>query len=190
MKPVSSDPGQNGQSGQSGQNAETSTRTGMAATRPLPALLPLLLLLAMAMPMLVLYAMGALGPMLLPAWQIQAGQLGWISSTSFALAAVLSLWAGRVVAQLGARRSLIALFLALALAYALMISLHGFAGVVLALAVGSLAQALCNPATNLLIAQQVPAAHKARVVGLKQAGVQLAALFAGLVLPAMAQQWG
>jgi len=61
---------------------------------------------------------------------------------------------------------------------------------VAATAICGIAQALANPVTNLLIAQQVPAEKKAAVAGLKQSGVQLAALFAGLALPAVATHYG
>ncbi|MEW2972546.1 MFS transporter [Pseudomonas juntendi] len=44
--------------------------------------------------------------------------------------------------------------------------------------------------TNLLIAEQFPVAERAATVGFKQAGVQVSALFAGLLLPLLAQYLG
>lgn len=152
--------------------------------------LSLILLLAMALPMLMLYAVGALAPLLLDAWQIAPAALGWVNLASFGLAALLSLFAGALVARLGGKLSLVLLFLLLALAYGLMISLPGFGGVLAAVAIGGVAQALCNPATNLLIARQIAPTARAGVVGFKQAGVQCAALFAGLALPLLAHAWG
>jgi MFS family permease len=72
-----------------------------------------------------------------------------------------------------------------------MVTVQNFYGLIAAVGVCGIAQALANPVTNLLIAQQVPPEKKAMVVGLKQAGVQLSALFAGLVLPgiAIATSW-
>ena len=61
---------------------------------------------------------------------------------------------------------------------------------VLALTVCGIAQALANPVTNLLIAERVEPAFKAAVVGLKQSGVQVSALFAGALLPGLALGFG
>jgi CP family cyanate transporter-like MFS transporter len=110
--------------------------------------------------------------------------------SSFGVAAVLSLWAGAFVDRIGSRYALIALFSAVASAFTLIAAIENFYGLVAAAALCGVAQALANPVTNLLIAQQVPPAEKAKVVGLKQSGVQLAALFAGLVLPGVAFDYG
>jgi predicted MFS family arabinose efflux permease len=85
---------------------------------------------------------------------------------------------------------LIVLFSAIATAFTLIAVIENYYGLVAATALCGVAQALANPVTNLLIAQQVPSAEKAKVVGLKQSGVQLAALFAGLVLPGVAFEYG
>lgn len=148
------------------------------------------LTLAMTLPMLILYAIGALGPFLVRDLHIRPGLLGYATMSTFGLAAVLSPWAGPVVDRLGSRRALGALFYAVALAYTLIVMIPGFSGVVAAVAVCGVAQALANPVTNLLIAQRVPPAKKAFVVGLKQSGVQIGALLAGLVLPGIATAFG
>jgi predicted MFS family arabinose efflux permease len=144
------------------------------------------LTLAMTLPMLILYAIGALGPLLVRDLQIRPGMLGYVTMSTFGLAALLSPWSGPAVDWLGSRRALSLLFFAVAVAYALIAAAPGFAGVVGAVAICGVAQALCNPATNLLIAQRVPPQKRAFVVGLKQSGVQLGALFAGFALPVMA----
>lgn len=148
------------------------------------------LTLAMALPMFGLYAVGVLGPTLSRDLQIAPDSLGLFTLGTFGLAAVLSPWAGPIVDRLGAQRGLVLLFLTVALTYGLMVGMPGFGALVAVGTVGGVAQALCNPVTNLIIAQQVPPAQKAQVVGLKQAGVQLAALFAGLALPAAASHLG
>ncbi len=148
------------------------------------------LTLAMALPMLVLYAVGVLGPHIVRDLGIAPGSLGAFTLGSFGVAALLSLAAGPLVQRIGARRGLFGLFLAVAAAYAAVALWPGFGGLLAAMAIAGVAQALCNPVTNLLIAQQTEPAARARIVGLKQAGVQGAALFAGLVLPAAAQQFG
>ncbi|WP_323120359.1 MFS transporter [Burkholderia alba] len=152
--------------------------------------LSVMLTLAMMLPMLILYAIGTLGPYLVRDLRIEPGWLGYVTMGTFALAALLSLGAGPLVDRLGARRALAVLFHSVALAYLLIVALPGFGGIVGAAAICGIAQALCNPVTNLLIAQRVAPSRKAFVVGFKQSGVQLGALFAGLVLPAMAIRFG
>lgn len=150
----------------------------------------LVLVFAMALPMLVLYATSTLGPLLGPDLRFEPALLGYLVMSSFGLAAVLSLWAGAFVDHIGSRNALIVLFSAIASAFTLIASVESYYGLVAATAICGVAQALANPVTNLLIAQQVLPAQKAKIVGLKQAGVQLAALFAGLVLPGIAFAYG
>ena len=149
-----------------------------------------LLVCAMALPMLVLYTVSALGPFLAPDLDIDPSQLAYLITSAFGVAAVLSLWAGAVVDRIGSRRALQLLFLTIAVAFSFTLIVPNFAGLVAAVAICGIAQALANPVTNLLIAQRVAAKKRAKLVGLKQSGVQLAALFAGLVLPAVALTWG
>jgi MFS family permease len=148
------------------------------------------LVFAMAMPMLVLYAISALGPFLTRDLHFKPELLGYLVMSSFGLAALLSLWAGALVDRVGSRSSLIVLFSAVALAFTLIATVESFYGLIAATAICGIAQALANPVTNLLITQQVPTENKAKAVGLKQAGVQLAALFAGLVLPGISSRYG
>lgn len=145
---------------------------------------------AMALPMLIFYAIGTLGPLLVADLGIAPHWLGWLLMSAFGLAALLSLWAGPLVNRLGTRRALALLFWATLAGYGLLVSLPGFAGVLLALAICGVAQALANPVTHLLVAECVEARSKAALVGLKQSGVQVSALFAGLVLPALAGHLG
>lgn len=148
------------------------------------------LVFAMTLPMLVLYAISTLGLLLSQDLGFKAELLGYLIMSSFGLASLLSLWAGAVVDKFGSRYSLMMLFMVIAVAFSLIISVQDFYGLLAAAAVCGIAQALANPVTNLLIAEQVPPKKKAGVVGLKQSGVQLAALFAGLVLPSIAFAYG
>ncbi|WCM94900.1 MFS transporter [Acidovorax sp. NCPPB 2350] len=154
------------------------------------AALAWVLVAAMALPMLVLYAVGTLGPLMARDLGMAPGALGWITFAAFGVAAVLSPWAGPLVQQWGCRRSLVLLFAAAACAYAAMALAPGLGLLACAVALDGVAQALCNPVTNLLIARQVRAEHRPWMVGVKQAGVQAAALFAGALLPTLALWWG
>lgn len=154
-----------------------------------PGLLAVLML-AMALPMLVLYAVGALGPQLVADLGVDRTELGVLPATAFAVAAVLSLWSGRMVDRLGTRGAAAALFLVAAVSFAAMASAGGFGLLLAAIALCGVAQALSNPVTNRVIAERIPARARGAVVGIKQSGVQLAALVAGLGLPPVAAAWG
>ncbi|MEH1014423.1 MFS transporter [Micromonospora sp. CPCC 206060] len=150
-----------------------------------------LLTLGMAFPMLVLYALGVLGPQLVDDLTVSRSTLGSLVSASFGVAAVGSLWAGAVVDRIGVRAALALLFVVSGTASLLMFASTGVALLAVAVSVSGLAQALANPATNRTIVVQLPAPHRAAATGLKQSGVQLAALAAGLCLPplALATNW-
>lgn len=155
-----------------------------------PTGLVVVLTLAMALPMLVLYAVGALGPQLVIDWGISRTQLGFLPATGFAVAAVLSLWSGRIVDRLGTHSATTILFLVVAVSFTAMSFAGGFGLLVAAIALCGVAQALSNPVTNRIIAERIPARARGVVVGIKQSGVQLAALAAGLGLPPVAALWG
>ncbi len=140
--------------------------------------------------MLLLYAVSSLGPILIKELEISAGFLGYVILGSFGVASLLSLFAGNQLKRWGSRNALITIFLMVALSFGLMIFVSGYQGLMLAAVCCGIAQALANPATNLLITEKVSKSDRAFVVGLKQSGVQIAALFAGMVLPFLAIHWG
>ncbi|MGH3864783.1 MAG: MFS transporter [Pseudonocardiaceae bacterium] len=152
--------------------------------------LVVVLTLAMALPMLVLYAIGALGPQLVSGLGVDRTELGVLPAAGFAVAAVLSLWAGRIVDRVGTRGAGATLFVVVAVSFAMMALAGGLGLLVVAVATCGIAQALANPVTNRIIAERVPAQARGTVVGIKQSGVQLAALAAGVGLPPIAAVWG
>jgi CP family cyanate transporter-like MFS transporter len=152
--------------------------------------LRIVLVLAMALPMLVLYAVSTLGLVLSRDLEFPPARLGFLVMSSFGLASLLSPWAGAFVDRRGSRIGLMLLFAVIGGAFALMVSADHFYGLAAASALCGIAQALANPVTNLLIAERVAPAGRAGTVGLKQSGVQFAALFAGLVLPSLALTHG
>jgi predicted MFS family arabinose efflux permease len=160
------------------------------ATGRVPPGLVAVLTLAMALPMLVLYAIGALGPQLVTDLGVDRTELGALPAAAFAVAAVLSLWSGRIVDRLGTRGAGAALFVVVAVSFATMALAGGLELLVAAVAACGIAQALSNPVTNRIIANRIPARARGAVVGIKQSGVQLAALVAGVELPPLAAVWG
>ncbi|GAB3483988.1 hypothetical protein GCM10027521_24060 [Amycolatopsis cihanbeyliensis] len=148
--------------------------------------LPALLTVAMALSMLPLFLLGALGPYLVEEFDIAAPLLGVVVTVGFAVASVLSLMIGPAVGALGPRRCLIGMFGVTAVMLAVFAIAPAYGWLVAAVAGSGIGQALANPATNQLIATRVPAPRRAGVTGLKQSGVQLGAFFAGLPLAALA----
>ncbi len=140
----------------------------------------------MTLSMLPLFLVGALGPRLIDEFDGAASLLGALVAAGFAVAAVLSLIVGPMVAALGVRRCLVAMFVVSALALTLFAVAPGYPVLVAAIAVSGLAQALANPTTNQLIATRISADRRGSVAGWKQSGVQFGAFLAGLPLAAIA----
>jgi predicted MFS family arabinose efflux permease len=149
-----------------------------------------LLTSVMAVSMLQLFLIGALGPLLVEEVGISRAELGLTTTAGFGVAAVLSLRAGRWVDRVGARRCTVALLLLAATALALIGAAPGTLMLLAAVALGGLPQALANPATNKVILAVVDPAHRGTVTGWKQSGVQLGAFAAGLPLAALAAWTG
>jgi predicted MFS family arabinose efflux permease len=144
----------------------------------------------MATSMLTLYAVSALSPFLVTDLRLPRSAVGALVTVTFVVACGASLVAGRVVDTAGPRRGVLGLAV-LALAGLLAAALApGYGWLLGALAVTGLAQALANPATNLLVVRGVPSPRRAVAIGVKQAGVQLSAFAAGLALPPLADLAG
>lgn len=140
---------------------------------------------AMAASMLVLYAVSALAPLLAADLGLDRAAVGLLVTATFGVAAVTSLIAGRLVDRVGPRHALLALGSIVTVSLAAASFAGDYPVLLLALMVAGLAQALANPATNVQIAGTVPPARRGTAIGVKQAGVQLAAFAAGLVLPVL-----
>ncbi|MGX2993978.1 MFS transporter [Streptomyces sp. JNUCC 64] len=168
------------------RGAKDGTAADAGAGRALTALLTV----AMALSMLQLFLLGVLGPRLIADLGVSVTVLGLTTTIGFGAAAALSPVGGRLVDRIGPRRALVALPLVTAAALALIASATGTGTLLAAVALGGLPQALANPATNKAILAAVPPARRAAVTGLKQSGVQLGALAAGLPLAALAAWTG
>ncbi|WP_160049401.1 MFS transporter [Nocardiopsis sp. JB363] len=163
--------------------------TGRRARRD--ATLTLLLTLVMAWSMLQLFAVAALAPSIGPELGIGPAALGGAAGAGFAVAAVFSPWAGRLADRWGARTCTAALLVTNALALGLASAARDGLGLACALALGGVAQALANPASNKAVSALFVGGRRAKVIGWKQSGVQLGALVAGvpLVLTAATIGW-
>ncbi|MEV0674921.1 MFS transporter [Actinosynnema sp. NPDC050436] len=149
---------------------------------------------AMAVSMLQLFVLGALGPVLVTESGVARWQLGVLVAAGFGVAALLSLPVGALVDRIGPRRSLVGLFALSAGALAVLAVARSPWWVAAGVALGGVPQALANPATNKLIMASVGPAERGAVTGWKQSGVQLGAFVAGVPLAGVASvvdwRWG
>ncbi|WP_154697604.1 MFS transporter [Lentzea guizhouensis] len=149
---------------------------------------------AMAVSMLQLFVLGALGPVLVTELGVTEWQLGALVAAGFAVAALLSLPAGSLVDRVGPQRSLVGLFVVSAVALTVLAVAGSAWWIAVGVALGGVPQALANPATNKVVLAAVAPEHRGSVTGWKQSGVQLGAFVAGVPLASAAAvvdwRWG
>jgi len=138
----------------------------------------------------VALSLGILAVVFIEDLGITRAQLGLVFAANTIGAAVLSPLVGRVTDRIGGRAALAivafsgaAAFLLLGIAESLGVLVAGSLG-------GAIAQAGANPATNKLIAEDLPLGSQGVVTGIKQSGVQAFVFVGGMTIPAMALAWG
>lgn len=141
---------------------------------------------AMAAGSLMQFVLGALAPYLVQDLDLSDLQIGSLTTTFFVVATVGSLIAGGITDRLGGKHTMLLLFAVAALAFVVMGFAGSYAVLLLAVPLAGIAQALTNPTTNDLVAVHIPAQRRGVYIGLKQSGVQVAALVAGLLVPLLA----
>ncbi|GAA4727979.1 hypothetical protein Prum_003020 [Phytohabitans rumicis] len=144
----------------------------------------------MAVSALVQYGVAALAPFLVADMGLSRAAVGGLVTAAFAVAAGGSVVAGHLVDLLGARIGLVLLCLAVATGLLGAAAAGTYVVLAVAVAVAGLGQALANPATNVLVAGATPSDRRGAAIGVKQAGVQVAAFGTGLVLPVVAAAGG
>lgn len=130
---------------------------------------------------------GALGVQLRGEIGLSATDIGLAMGTSFTVAALLSAPMGRVAERLGPRR---ALRVGLTLTAVTMLAIASFAGNVwqfcVLLGVAGSANALNQPAANLMLTMHVRPERLGFALAIKQSGMPAAALLGGAAVPAIA----
>ena len=144
------------------------------------------LVTAMTVGTAVQFATPILGPLLLPDLGLTRAQLGSLTSVFFAVGAVASPLAGRLADRTSDRTAMAVTFLLGGISLAAMSRSPGYILLLLAVAIGGLSAALSNPATNRLVLATYPPGRRGAITGLKQSGVQLGTLLAGIALPPLA----
>jgi MFS family permease len=148
--------------------------------------LPVALVTAMTVGTAGQFIAPILGPLFLPEFGLGRTQLGFLTAVFYAVGAVASPPAGRLADRSGDRTSMVLTFALGGAGLAVMGLAPGYAAVVLGIAVTGLAAAMANPATNRLVLASYPPGRRGAITGLKQSGVQLGTLLAGVALPPLA----
>jgi len=138
----------------------------------------------------VALSLGILAVVFIEDLGITRAQLGLVFAVNTVGAAILSPLIGRMTDRIGGRGALVVVALAAAVAFVLLGVASSLAVLVAGSMIGAVAQAGSNPATNKLIAEDLPTGSQGIVTGIKQSGVQAFVFIGGLMLPAMALGWG
>ncbi len=154
-----------------------------APTDPRHLRLAVMLTAAMAAGTLTQFLVGALGPVLIPDLDLSRTEFGVVTASFFVAGAVLSPMAGRWTDELGGQPLVALTFFTAGLGFGVMGIAQSHLGLVLGSVIAGIAGAAANPATNLLVAEQVPEGRRGTLIGIKQSGVQIGAFVAGF-LPA------
>ena len=117
-------------------------------------------------------------------------QLGLVFAVNSVGAAVVSPLIGRFTDRIGGRLALIGVASTAAVSFLLLGAAASFSVLLVAAAVGAIAQAGSNPSTNKLIAEDLQPGSQGMVTGIKQSGVQAFIFIGGIVVPSMVLAWG
>jgi MFS family permease len=134
--------------------------------------------------------LGALAPELRSSLHLTTFEVGLIPGLVFLGALAASVPAGHVTDRIGAGRSLTLAQLGLAFGIGIALASSSrwifFGGI----AIAGMGYGAVNPATNVLSTGLVPRRHRALFLSIKQTGVTLGGLIAGLVLPRLGEALG
>lgn len=130
-----------------------------------------------------------LGSELIDAFGISRAQVGLLVTAFGAVGGLLSPLVGRFTDRIGAVLATRAVLIAGAVVIVGVAAAPTYAVLVVVAIATGLPNSGCNPATNLLIADNVDQGQRGLITGIKQSGVQIAAFVAGLVLPTVAAVW-
>ena len=135
-------------------------------------------------------ALAALSRFLIDDFALSNAQFGLLATT-FTLGGAISAYVmGRVADRVGGHRLLRVHYSFCFAGIAAAAVARSYVWLLISVVVAGLASASANPATNRLIALNVPAPARATVVGVKATGQPLSVIMAGAILPTAAIAWG
>jgi len=133
----------------------------------------------------------ALQPSIAEEFRFGGAELGVAVATFYAASALGSARAGRLVDRVGVERGLLLAALTTVVGCTAVVTLaHSALALTACIAVASLGNAIGGPAVTALLRRSVVGTRQGVALGLQQAGAPLAALAAGLALPAVAIPFG
>jgi nitrate/nitrite transporter NarK len=144
----------------------------------------------MAVGPLVTHALTVLGPDLVESLGLSATQFGALWFVAFGAAGLLAIQGGKLTDRLGARPLVLGVFLSSLAALLTVGFARSYLWLMLAAALGGLAQAMSNPVTNYLVFTSVPRSSQGLALGIKQCGVQIGQFAVGLLLPTIVLRLG
>ncbi len=131
-------------------------------------------------------SLGILATFIIDDLAITRAELGVVLGVVNVASAVLSPIAGRITDRVGGKRAIIALFAIAGTTFLLLGAAVAYSMLLLGALTGAFSQSLANPATNKLIAEDLPVGERGLITGVKQSGVQAGIFFGGLVVPSLA----
>jgi MFS family permease len=134
--------------------------------------------------------LGALAPYLRASLHLSTFEIGALPALVFLGALTVSARAGRLTDRIGAGRALIGSQLGVAIGVTIAAFAVDRAMFLGGVAIAGLGYGAVNPATNVLSTSLVPRRRRGLFLSVKQAGVTLGGLVAGLVLPRLADALG
>jgi MFS family permease len=145
-----------------------------------------LLVAAMAAATFTTHSLGILATFIIDDLGISRAQLGAVVAVVNIAGAVLSPAAGRITDRVGGKRAIVALFVIAGATYVIMGTAVGYVMLLVGALAGAFSQASANPATNKLIAEDLPAGERGVITGIKQSGVQVGIFLGGITVPSLA----
>jgi MFS family permease len=137
--------------------------------------------------MLPMFLTGAIGVQLRRSLHFGVAGLGLAIGAAFLVAAVTSYGFGHLAGRLGASRQMqIAVVIASLSSLGISLEAHSLGELIGWLVLGGMANAACQPATNLYLAGTVDEQHQGLAFGIKQSAIPLSMLIGGVAVPTVA----
>jgi nitrate/nitrite transporter NarK len=150
----------------------------------------LVLTLAMGVGPLIIFTLSAMSPVLIADLGLSRIQFGSLAMVAYLSAAPICLVAGQVLRVIPPRYVLLLSFILTAIGLVSLGLADAWVWLVLAAVLSGIVQSLSNPVTNLLVSTAPSNQARGAVMGVKQAGVQMGQLTAGLLpLAALVVHW-
>jgi predicted MFS family arabinose efflux permease len=135
---------------------------------------------------LLVYGLTATGPLVVTDLELSRTTFGALATLAYAVAAVGSAVLGRQVDRHGERAVLAVLFCGAGMALLIGAVAQSYAWLCGAVVLSGVVQSLSNPVTNRLVTAHAAPGSRGVLMGVKQSGVQMAQVVAGLALPGLA----